>query len=70
MPTTSNLVLIGTIYRYRIKPNYLKNRKLLAAFFKIFKIRIKFPMFCNKNETHTSSISEVIDFERSACLNA
>ena len=36
MPTASILVLIQRIYRYQIKPNYLKNRKCLAAFFFVF----------------------------------
>ena len=33
LPTTSILVLIERIYRYQIKPNYLKNRKFFPAFF-------------------------------------
>ena len=39
-------------------------------FFCIFEVRIKFPMFWKKNEPHSSSISEVIDSERCACLNS
>ena len=33
LPTTSILVVIGIIYRYQFKSNYLKNRKFFAAFF-------------------------------------
>ena len=54
VPTTSILVLSERIYRWQIKPNYLKNRKYFAAcfffFFCIFGIRIKFPMFWKKNQ--------------------
>ena len=67
---TSILVVIEKIYRYQFKSNYLKNHKFFAAFFCIFGIYIKFPMFWKKNEPHSSSISEVIDSERCACLNA
>ena len=35
-----------------------------------FGIYIKFSMFWKKHEPHRSSISEVIDFERCAYLNA
>ena len=38
----------------------------LLHVFSIFGIRIKFPMFSNKNEPRRSSISEVIDSERCA----
>ena len=33
LPTTSILVVIERIYRYRFKSNYLKNHKYFAAFF-------------------------------------
>ena len=70
MPTTSILVLIERIYRYQIKPNYLKNRKFLAAFFFAFlESELNFQCLEKKNEPHTSSVSEVIDSERCVCLN-
>ena len=53
-----------------MKPNYLKHRKFLAAFFCIFRIRIKFSMFWKKLKSYGPSISEVIDSEKSASLNA
>ena len=70
LPTTRALVLIERIYSNQMKPNYLKNRELFLHFFKIFGIRIKFPMFWKKIQPHRSIISEVIDSERCACLNA
>ena len=48
VPTTSILVVIERIYHYQFKSNYLKNHKFFAAFFCIFRICIKFPMFWKK----------------------
>ena len=73
VPTTSILVVIERIYRYQFKSNYLKNHKCFAAFFFSFRICITFPMLQNKknkNEPNRSNISEVIDSERCAYLNA
>ena len=39
-------------------------------FFSIFGSYIKFAMFCCKKNPHSSSVSEVIESERSAYLNA
>ena len=54
-------------------PNYTKLSKKPSIFlrhcFCIFRIRIKFPMFWKKSQPHSSSISEVIDHDRCACLN-
>ena len=47
-----------------------KKSKIFCCFFCIFGICIKFAIFWNKNEPHRSSISEVIDSERCAYLNA
>ena len=70
-PTTSILVLIERIYIYQIKPNYLKNRKLFAAFFfAVLESELNFQCFEKKNEPHSSSISEFIDSERCASLSA
>ena len=70
LPTTSILVVLERIYRYQFKSNYLKNHKFFAAFFFcIFRIYINFQC-SEKNEPHRSSISEVIDSERCAYLNA
>ena len=41
-----------------------------CIFFSIFRIYIKFAMFCCKKNPHSSSISEVIESERCAYLNA
>ena len=70
LPTTRALVLIERICGYQMKSNYLKNRELFLHFFGIFGIRIKFPMFWKKIQPHRSIISEVIDSETCACLNA
>ena len=63
LPTTSILVVIERIYRYQFKSNYLKNHKFFATL--NFQRSEK-----KKNEPHRSSISEVIDSERCAYLNA
>ena len=65
------LVLMERTYRYQIQPTYLKNRKIFGAFFFAFlESELNFQCFQKKNEPHRSSISEVIDSERCACLNA
>ena len=68
MPTTSILILIERIYRYQIKQNYPKNRQFI--FFAFLKLKLNFECFAKKNEPHNSSISEVIESERCACLSA
>ena len=68
----SILVLMERIYRYQIQPTYLENHKIFAAFFffAFLESELNFQCFEKKNEPHRSSISEVIDSERCACLNA
>ena len=70
LPTTSTHVLIERIYCYVLKSNDLKNLKFLLHFSCHFGIYNKFPKFWNKNDPHSSNISEVVDSERCACLNA
>ena len=41
-----------------------------CIFFAFFKLELNFQCFEKKNEPHSSSISEVIDSERCACLNS
>ena len=49
LPTTSILVVIGRIYRYQFKWNYLKNHRLFALhFFYIISSYMKFSMFWKK----------------------
>ena len=47
-----------------------KPKTFLQIFYCIFRIYIKFWTFWNRNEPHSLSISEVIDSERRAYLNA
>ena len=70
LETTSILVVIEITYRYKLKLNYRKNHRLFAIFYFIFGIYMKFPVFWIKYEAHRSSISEVIDSEKCAYLNA
>ena len=69
LPTKITHVLIEGIYRYQLKSNYQKNHNSFTAFLCILGIFKKFPMFKKKNEPHSSSISEVVDSEKCACLN-
>ena len=69
LPTTSIFVVIGRIYRYQFKSNYLKNHRLFALHFLIISIYTKLSMFWKKNEPHISSISGVIESEVCAYLN-
>ena len=66
LPTTSILVVIERIYRYQFKSICLRNHKLFPILFIRFWIYIKFSMLWKKNETHGSSIWEVIDWK--VCL--
>ena len=69
--TTSISEVIKRIYTFQLKSNYLENHKCLAPFsFPFFGIYIKFAMFWSRKKSHTSSISEVIESERCAYLNA
>ena len=70
LPTTTILVVKWRIYCYQFRWNYLKNEKFLLPLYCIFGFYIKFWTFWNKNGPHSSSISEVIDSERRAYLNA
>ena len=60
---TSILVIIGRIYRYQFKRNYIKNKD-------IFRIYIKFWTFWKKIEPHNLNICEIIDSERRGYRNA
>ena len=57
MPTTSILVVIEGIYRYKVKPNYLKNPKFFAFFFffAFFESKLNFQCF----EERTGLIAQV-----------
>ena len=67
---TSFLVVKERIYSYKFKLKYLKKYKSFCSCSEIFGIYMKFRMFKLKNELPRSSISEVIDSERCAYLNA
>ena len=67
----SILVVIGRIYRYQFQCNYLKNqKKFVKLFIACLEFILNVEYFKKKNESHSISISEVIDFERRAYLNA
>ena len=71
LPNTSILVVIERIYRCQFKSNYLKNHKLFPEFFLAFlESTLNFQCSEKNNEPHRSNISEVIDSERCAYLNA
>ena len=49
LPASSILVVVERIYRYQLKLNYQKkNITFFQHFFKIFRIKIKLPMFQEK----------------------
>ena len=69
----SILVVIGRIYLYKFKSNIWKTKIFLLIFYCIFGIYITFWTFLKKKkkiESHSLSVSEVIDSERRAYLNA
>ena len=68
VPTTSILVVIERIYRYQFKSNHLKSFWLI--FLAFLESILNFQCSEKKNEPHRSNISEVIDSERCAYLNA
>ena len=68
LPTTNILIIIGRIYCHQCKCNYLKNQKDFLNFYGIFGMYIKFWKFWKKSEPHSSSISEVIDSEKTCLL--
>ena len=71
LPTMCILVVIERIYRYQSRANYLKDHRLSTAFFFPFLVSTaNFQCSGKKYELHRSSISEVIDFDRCAYLNA
>ena len=71
LETTSIIVVIEKIYHYQFKSNCVKNHRLLAIhFFASLVSTWNFKCSERKNESHTSSISEVIDSEVYAYLNA
>ena len=70
MPTTSYLVAIETLYRYKFKSNYLKNKNLFTEFSLTFWHLHESYSVRKKNELHRSIISGVIDSESWAYLNA
>ena len=67
----SVLVVIEGIYRYQFKSNYLKNHRPFARhFFALLVSTRNFQCSERKNESHMSSICEVIDSEVCVYLNA
>ena len=52
------------IYNYQLQSNCIKNIRHLEYCAQIFEIYIKFGMFWKRNDTHRSSIFEVIESER------
>ena len=58
MPTASILALIDRIYHYQIKPNYLKNRKFIPAFFFFFEF-LESELNCQCFEQKMSLIGQV-----------
>ena len=71
METTSILVVIEIISRYQYKWIDLKNRGLFAVCFFAFWVSTwNFQRSGKTEEPHISSISEVIDSELYAYLNA
>ena len=70
MSTTSILVVLERIYGYQFNSNHLKIDKSLV----VFRINAwnwyEIDMFWKENKPHTESISEIIDSEISAYLNA
>ena len=71
MAATSILAVIERIYSYQFKSNYLEDHRLFAQFFvQVLVSTWNFQYSEKKNEPQRSSISEVIDSERCAYLNA
>ena len=67
---TSILVTIGKISSNKSKCNYLKNLKNFRQFSIAFlKSKLKSEYFEKKDESHSLSISEIIDFEADGYLN-
>ena len=70
LPTASILLVIGWIYLYQFKCNYLKNQKYFAAilwgFWNLNLILNSFKI----NEPYSLSISEISDSKRRGYLNA
>ena len=64
MATTSYRVAIETNYRYQFKSKDLKNGNLFAAFSLPFWYLHEIYNVLEKNESHRSVISGVIDSER------
>ena len=68
--TTSILVVIGIIYLYQFKFNFVKNRKTYCCSFRlILESTLNFKHF-GKNELHSLSISDIIESERRGYLTA
>lgn len=63
------LVVIGEIYRYQFKCTYLENKRLLRRFYCFFE-SIKNFEHSEKNDPHSSSLSDIIYFETCGYLNA
>ena len=71
MRTTSIPEVIDRIYTDQVKSTLLKNHKCFAAFFfPVLKSTLNLPWSEKKKKPHRSSISEVIESERCAYLNA
>ena len=56
LPTTSILVVIGRIYCYQFKCNYLKNQQLFVN----FRIYINFEHFEEKKEPHSLNLLKLL----------
>ena len=69
LPTTNILVVIGRIYRYRYKCNYLKPKRVCSIFLAFLESKLNFEHF-KENEPHSFSVSEIIDSERRGYSNA
>ena len=66
----SVLVVIDRVYSCQVKSIYLKGRKPFALFRLNVWNQHEISNILEKNEPHRSSISEVIESERSVYLNA
>ena len=70
LPTTSIVVVRGRIYRYKYTSIYPEKLNLSSDFLFILLESILNFQWSEKNQSDGSSISEVIDSERCAYLNA
>ena len=69
LPMIGILVKIWRISRKKFKCNYLKNQKTSLDFSLGFWNVPKFRVFWKKDQSHSLSNSEIIDFEKGGYLN-